>query len=108
MQEPCVGGSPFPDVLDRRRGGRERGRLSQIFGEGTGAAILAVSVQALIFGSVHFQWGLGGMIVTVLMGLIWGFAYLLCGRNLWIVIIAHSCGHILFVIQLYLQEPVIL
>lgn len=76
-------------------------RLTKIFGSGTGGAILTVAVQSLIFGSVHFGWGLGGMIVTTLMGAVWGTAFLLCGRNLWIVIIAHSVGHIAFVAQLY-------
>ena len=84
------------------------GRLENIFGANAGSAFMAVTVQALIFGSIHFQWGLGGMIVTVIMGLVWGAGYLLCGRNLWIVILAHSAGHILLVLQLYLSKPIIL
>ncbi len=84
------------------------GRLENIFGAHAGSAFMAVTVQALIFGSIHFQWGLGGMIVTVIMGLVWGAGYLLCGRNLWIVILAHSAGHILLVLQLYLSKPIIL
>lgn len=78
------------------------GRLSGFFGQTANGAVMAVLVQALIFGSVHFQWGVGGMIMTVIMGLVWGAAYLLCGRNLWVVILAHSAGHILLVTQLYL------
>ena len=66
------------------------GRLALLFGSLRGGAVIAVIVQALIFGSVHFQWGLGGIFVTAIMGAVWGFAYLACGRNLWIVIIAHS------------------
>lgn len=84
------------------------GRLSDIFGRNTGGAVMTVLVQALIFGAIHFQWGIGGMIVTVMMGIVWGAAYLMCDRNLWIVILAHSTGHILFVIQLYLGESIIL
>lgn len=84
------------------------GRLSELFGRNAGGAVLAVVVQAFIFGAIHFQWGIGGMIMTVLMGLVWGTAYLLCGRNLWVVILAHSAGHILFVIQLYLAESIII
>jgi membrane protease YdiL (CAAX protease family) len=83
------------------------GRLSDIFGRNIGGATMTVLVQALFFGAVHFQWGIGGMIVTVMMGIVWGTAYLLCGRNLWIVILAHSAGHILFVIQLYLGKSII-
>jgi membrane protease YdiL (CAAX protease family) len=84
------------------------GRLSDIFGKTTGGASMTVLVQAVIFGSVHFQWGIGGMIVTVMMGIVWGTAYLLCGRNLWIVILAHSAVHILGVIQLYLGISIII
>ena len=83
------------------------GRLSEIFGQDIRGDFLSVFVQALVFGSIHFQWGLGGMIMTMLMGAVWGTAYLLCGRNLWVVILAHSAGHVLFVIQLYLGESII-
>lgn len=79
-------------------------RLSNIFGVGVIGTILTILIQGMIFGSVHFQWGLGGMIVTTIMGMIWGLGYVLCGRNLWIVILAHSFGHILFVTQLYFIE----
>lgn len=84
------------------------GRLSQIFGQGTQGAIWTVLVQALIFGSIHFQWGIGGMVMTAIMGLVWGTAYLLCGRNLWVVILAHSGGHVLLATQLYLGEAFVL
>lgn len=84
------------------------GRLEALFGARARGALLAVGVQALIFGLIHFQWGVGGMIVTVIMGLVWGAGYLLCGRNLWIVILAHSTGHILLVVQLYQSKSIIL
>ena len=84
------------------------GRLSDIFGRNIGGAFMTVLLQALVFGAVHFQWGIGGIIVTVMMGIVWGTAYLLCGRNLWIVILAHSAGHILFVIQLYLAKSIVI
>jgi len=82
------------------------GRLSEIFGRDVGGAALSVIVQALVFCAIHYTWGIGGMILTLMMGIIWGTAYLLCGRNLWIVILAHSAGHILFVTQLYLGGPI--
>ena len=82
------------------------GRLSDIFGRDIRGASLAVLVQSLVFGAIHFQWGIGGMLMTVMMGIVWGTAYLLCGRNLWIVILAHSTGHILLVVQLYLATSI--
>jgi len=81
------------------------GRLTTVFGGVRGAAVYAVLAQAVMFGSVHFQWGLGGIFITSIMGAVWGFAYLLCGRNLWIVILAHSIGHVAMVTQLYLMPP---
>lgn len=80
-------------------------RLTRLFGAGAGGAILTVTVQSLVFGSVHFGWGIGGMIMTTMMGAVWGTAFLLCGRNLWIVIIAHTVGHLALVAQLYASSP---
>ena len=82
------------------------GRLTDLFGGAKLADVAAVLVQALIFGAVHFQWGPGGILVTSIMGAVWGFAYLACGRNLWIVILAHSMAHIALVMQLYFLPPV--
>ena len=80
-------------------------RLARVFAGTKGAPVLAVLAQALMFGSVHFQWGIGGIVVTAIMGAVWGFAFLLCGRNLWIVIIAHSAAHIAMLTQLYFAPP---
>lgn len=77
------------------------GRLSRLFAGVRAEPALAVSVQALIFGSIHFQWGVGGIVMTTIMGIVWGTAYLLCGRNLWIVILAHSAAHVALVTILY-------
>ena len=78
------------------------GRLSTLFGTDARGNLLTVAVQAVIFSSIHFTWGIGGIMMTFIMGIVWGTAYLLCGRNLWVVILAHSAGHLLFVTQLYL------
>jgi len=83
-------------------------RMSRIFGSGIEGSSLSVLFQALVFSMIHFQWGIGGMLMTLIMGIIWGTAFLLCGRNLWVVILAHSGGHILFVVQLYLAEPLVI
>ena len=80
-------------------------RATRIFGSGVGGAVMRVMVQSVLFGSAHFGWGLGGMIATGMMGAVWGTAFLLCGRNLWIVIIAHTFGHIALVVALYTARP---
>lgn len=80
-------------------------RFTVVFGGDRRAAWLAAFAQAFIFGLVHFQWGPGGILATTIMGLVWGVAFLLSGRNLWIVIIAHSTAHLLLVMQLYFTPP---
>ena len=76
-------------------------QFTRLYGDGHTGAMLAVLSQGLIFGCVHFQWGFGGVVMTSIMGVVWGSAYLICGRNLWIVILAHSAAHIALVLQLY-------
>ncbi len=80
-------------------------RLTTIFGAGSGGAALSVAAQSLAFGSVHLGWGLGGVIVMTMMGAVWGTAFLLCGRNLWIVILAHTLAHLALVAQLFAAAP---
>lgn len=79
------------------------GRLEAIFGDMLAAPVLAIAVQSLIFALIHFEWGIGGILLAGVMGAIWGTAYVVCGRNLWIVIMAHSGGHIMLVVGLYLS-----
>jgi membrane protease YdiL (CAAX protease family) len=79
-------------------------RVNQMFGWNARGTVLAVILPALLFASAHFQWGVGGMAMTTVIGIVWGTAFVLCGRNLWIVILAHSAGHVLLVIQLYFQK----
>lgn len=79
-------------------------RLTRIFGGNLAGLVSTVAIQSVIFGLIHFQWGLGGMITTFVMGVVWGTAFLLVGRNLWIVILAHSLGHIVMITQLYLVK----
>jgi membrane protease YdiL (CAAX protease family) len=76
-------------------------RLTCLTGKGKAGIVLAVLVQAIVFGSVHFEWGAGGILLASIMGAVWGSAFVLCGRNLWIVIVAHSAAHIALVTQLY-------
>lgn len=76
-------------------------RFDSLFDDRKWSATYAVLAQALVFGLVHFQWGVGGIFLTMIMGAVWGFGFLLCGRNLWIVIIAHSTAHVALVAQLY-------
>jgi membrane protease YdiL (CAAX protease family) len=81
-------------------------RIDSLLGSRRLAPAAAVIAQALLFGSAHFQWGLGGVLLATIMGLVWGVAFLLCGRDLWAVVAAHALAHQLFVLQLWAGPPV--
>lgn len=54
------------------------------------AVLAAVVLQAVLFGSFHFNQGLGGVLVTGTIGVMFGLMWLLGGRNLWACIILHG------------------
>ncbi len=65
-------------------------RLAYIFGRSNPAWILAIIVQAALFGLSHGYQQLYGMILTGAIGLFFGLIFVFGGRNLWIVIIGHG------------------
>lgn len=54
------------------------------------AMLAAIALQAALFGSLHFHQGLGGVLVTGTIGLMFGLVWLAGGRNLWACIILHG------------------
>lgn len=64
-------------------------RLESLFGNKHFSTILAVFIQAVIFGFRHSYDLSDRSITTGLIGLIFGIAYVFSGRNLWPLIIAH-------------------
>lgn len=79
--------SSLEELLDR---GFLMNWLERLFSRTTVATVLAVVVQAAIFGFRH-SYDLSERSITVgLIGLIMGIAYMAFGRNLWPLIIAHS------------------
>jgi len=69
--------------------------LASFFPGRRGQWALALIGSSIIFGLVHFSWGLAGVLETTVMGLVLGSAYLLSGRNLWVTIIAHGLANTL-------------
>jgi membrane protease YdiL (CAAX protease family) len=64
--------------------------LAGFFRHTTAKWVLALIGSSLIFGLVHFSWGIAGVVETTIMGLVLGFIYLRTGHNLWVTIIAHG------------------
>jgi len=56
----------------------------------------------LVFGLMHANQGLSGIVVTGLVGALFGFAYLRSGRNLWSLVLAHGLIDTWGVMTLYL------
>lgn len=78
-------------------------RLETMGGGGRKATILAVAVSSVVFGLVHFDWGIVGIVQTTLMGLALAIAFLKLGRNLWVLVLAHAYMDTLLLVQLYLE-----
>jgi len=77
-------------------------RLAEM-GSGRKAAWrLAVVVSAVVFGLVHFAWGPVGIVQTTFMGLALAISYLVLGRRLWPLILAHAYMDTLLIVQMYL------
>ncbi len=77
-------------------------RLGRIFGGGRRALLVAALTCGVPFGLVHFQWGIGGMFVTAVMGAILGLMFLATRRNLWPLIAAHAVLDLILLLQVYL------
>lgn len=76
-------------------------RLSRLFGGGRRGLILAALLNGLPFGIIHFEWGVGGILLTTVMGSVLGLMYLATRRNLWPLIAAHATLDALLMTLLY-------
>jgi len=65
-------------------------RLTDLFGRERAGLILALVIQAILFGLGHTYQGLTGVIDTALAGLLIGMIYLYGRRNLWLPILVHG------------------
>lgn len=78
--------------------------LAKMFGDTTTSWLLAAVVSAVVFGLGHMGKGPAGMIGSGLGGLVYGLGYLLCRRNLWPVILAHSAGNTIGFVGDYFED----
>jgi hypothetical protein len=77
-------------------------RLAEITTSGRASWTMAVVISGVVFGLVHFDWGVVGVVQTTLMGLALATSYLAVKRNLWVLVLAHACIDTLLLVQLYL------
>ena len=76
-------------------------RLEELFGGGRGATWAAVVASSMIFGLAHFGWGVVGVVQTGFMGLALAGSYLLFGRKLWPLVLAHAYLDTILIVPMY-------
>jgi hypothetical protein len=76
-------------------------RIRELFEYRRLGTVCAVVLSALIFGLVHSDWGLAGMVQASCMGIALGASYLIVQRNLWVTILAHVYMDTILILQMY-------
>ncbi|WP_299553064.1 CPBP family intramembrane glutamic endopeptidase [Seonamhaeicola sp.] len=76
-------------------------RISELGLNSRSGKITAVIISALIFGLVHYSWGIVGIVQTAFMGLALGFSYLFLKKKIWVLILAHVYMDTILILQLY-------
>ncbi|MDA8019433.1 MAG: CPBP family intramembrane metalloprotease [Thermoanaerobaculia bacterium] len=76
-------------------------RLAKLAGGGRLAWGIALALSSVHFGLIHFYQGVSGVVVTGLSGFLYGLAFLICRRNLWVVIVAHAANHVMSFTAMY-------
>lgn len=83
--------------------------VERLLGGGSTGLVVAVVVQALLFGSSHYPQGLPGITATTLGGVLWGAIFVASGRQLWIVIVGHATfDTVLYVLVYFGQQRLFL
>ena len=77
------------------------GQLAKIFNETRTGWIISLIISSVFFGLLHAQQGLSGVILTGVVGLVLGSAYLIFRNNLWVSIIAHGLTNSISFLMLY-------
>jgi len=75
--------------------------LAEAWGRSRAAWAGALFASSSLFGLAHFYQGLSGMLLTGMIGLVFGTVYLAVGRNLWVTILAHGAIDTISLIALY-------
>ncbi|PRH82483.1 CPBP family intramembrane glutamic endopeptidase [Arenimonas caeni] len=77
-----------------------QGRLQALLAGRRGAGLLAALAQGLVFGLAHAYQGATGILVTGVLGLVFGLLYLR-SKSLWPLVIAHGLIDTLSLVALY-------
>jgi len=75
--------------------------LSMALGGGTGPVILALLIQAVVFGFAHAYQGPAGIAATMISALIFGTVVIMARGSLWPAMLAHGLANSVGLIWLY-------
>ena len=75
--------------------------LAISFGDDRNARIIALAVQAIIFGLVHLYQGPAGVAGTIIGGLVFGVVTLLGRGSIWPAAIAHGGNNTIGILAIY-------
>jgi len=81
-------------------------RMERFFNSFPKPWLFAAVAQGVIFGACHFFYGLNGMVMTGVIGVILAMLFLISGRNLWAPILAHAFINSIYITSYYLGTPV--
>ena len=76
-------------------------RLMALFNGGALGNALAIAIQAFLFGVAHLAFGTRGAVTAGVVAVVYGIIYLVNGRNLWPLIIAHGVTDTVSLVALY-------
>ena len=76
-------------------------RIAGLLGGGPVAWWTGVLLSSALFGLAHAYQGTTGMVLTGLAGLAFGALYMMTGRNLWPIIVAHGTMNTISFLLLY-------
>ena len=77
-------------------------RLIELGGDQMLWRCVAIVFSSLVFGLVHSDWGVAGMVQASFMGVALGVSYLVVRRELWVTIFAHAYMDTLLILQMYM------
>ncbi|TNE37228.1 MAG: CPBP family intramembrane metalloprotease [Alphaproteobacteria bacterium] len=78
--------------------------IERLLGGSFAATVIAIAGSSVLFGLPHFYQDTVGMIMTGLMGLVFGVIYVWSGRNLWFTILLHGFVDTYGIILIYLGK----
>jgi membrane protease YdiL (CAAX protease family) len=76
-------------------------RAAEALGSGPGASALAVAMQALLFGSLHWYGGAFAFVHATVFAAVVGTFYFVAGKNLWPLILVHGVWNTVGVWSVY-------